>query len=62
MNRKLTFEAWFAAVDKCCAERAGVSVHDLPDKLWRDWYGFGMKPCEAANRALHEEGFYPYAS
>lgn len=58
MDRKLTFEAWFAAVDKCILDKYGFSVHDLPDKPWRKWYDIGVKPCLAARHALREEGCF----
>lgn len=49
---KLSFSEWMAAVDKACQVKAGMSVHDLPDCCFRDWYDDGVKPASAASKAI----------
>jgi hypothetical protein len=48
----MTFEAWMKAVDAACYAKAGVSVYDLSDCPFADWYEAGMPPKAAANHAL----------
>ena len=45
------FEDWMRAVDKLVGYR-GLSVYDLPDCCYRDWYDNRLRPIRAANRAL----------
>jgi hypothetical protein len=54
---RMTFETWMHAVDVAVEHRAGVSVHDLPDCCFRDWYEDDVPPVTAAKRALEEAGF-----
>ena len=42
-----TFEAWMRRVDQLVVSKVGVSVHDLADAPWRDYYTDGMTPSEA---------------
>lgn len=51
------FAKWLRAVDTVCCLIAGVSVHDLPDCLFRDWFEDGVKPSTAARRALRDAGW-----
>ena len=46
-----SFGEWMSAVDQCVGLR-GLSVYDLPDCLFRDWYDNRLRPIHAANRAL----------
>ena len=46
-----SFEGWMRAVDKLVGYR-GLSVYDLPDCCYRDWYDNRLRPIRAANRAL----------
>lgn len=48
---KKTFDEWFAAVDAACRSKYGVSIHDLPDCCYRDWYEARVTPKGAASRA-----------
>lgn len=52
-----TFNQWMRAVDMEVESVAGVSVHDLADQPFYDWYDSGMTPEEAARETLIEEGF-----
>lgn len=47
-----TFAQWMVEVDKACYKRAFLSVHDLPDCCYRDWYDDGVSPGCAARKAL----------
>ena len=50
-----SFEAWMVAVDKLVGYR-GLSVYDLSDYCYRDWYDNRVRPIRAANRALKNAG------
>lgn len=52
------FSQWMQAVDATVESRAGVSVHDLPDCCFRDWFEDETPPATAARRALTEAGLY----
>jgi hypothetical protein len=47
-----TFETWMKGVDIACNYLCGVSIHDLPDCSFLDWYEDGDTPREAARRAI----------
>jgi len=51
-NPSLSFEAWMQEVDNAVSRRTGMSVHDLPDVPFRDWYDDGVPPRSAAARAI----------
>ena len=55
---RMDFKTWMHAVDVAVEHRAGVSVHDLPDCCFRDWYEDDTPPVTAAKRALRDAGFY----
>mgnify|MGYP001558445423 FL=1 len=55
MTRR-TFESWMAKVDQHVSRRAGVSVHDLTDCYFADWYEDGLTPSRAASRAIRADG------
>jgi len=48
---KKSFEQWFAEVDAACRAKYGVSVNDLPDCPFSDWYADGKTPKGAASKA-----------
>jgi hypothetical protein len=48
------FDDWLRRVDTACWDMAGLSVHDLPDNPYRDWFDDGLEPSKAAKRALKE--------
>lgn len=54
---KMTFREWMESVDRETQAIGGVSVHDLADQPFRDWYDDEMGEVEAAETALENEGF-----
>lgn len=48
----VAFDSWLGAVDRIVNERTGVSVHDLPDMPFRDWFDDGVSAKQAAARAI----------
>jgi len=53
----LTFEQWMKAADLACMAKAGLSLLDLPDVPFRDFYEDEMAPADAADEALVEAGW-----
>jgi hypothetical protein len=51
------FKKWMAEVDIAVGGRAFVSVYDLPDQPYRDWFEDEMSPDEAAVAALKDAGY-----
>jgi hypothetical protein len=51
----LTFEAWMDLVDEICDLKYGVSVYDLADCPFRDWYDDDMRPATAARKARYAQ-------
>lgn len=47
-----TFEQWMKLVDQAVAAKIGISVHDLPDCPFRDWYDTHKTPKNAASAAI----------
>jgi hypothetical protein len=58
MQANMTFKQWLKAVDLAVLRLSGVSLHELADQPWRDWYDDDMNAEEAAREALAEEGFF----
>lgn len=50
------FDEWMYAVDRFCEHIAGLSVYDLSDQCYRDWYDRGMKAATAARQAIRADG------
>lgn len=48
---KKTFDQWFAEVNTACKAKFGLSISDLPDCPFQDWYAARMTPKGAANKA-----------
>lgn len=48
---------WMKEVDAACYAKAGVSVHDLSDCAFADWYDDGVSAKSAASKALKANGF-----
>ena len=48
----MTFEQWMTKVDKIIGLMTGLSVYDLPDCPFRDWYDDEFSPAQAARKAL----------
>lgn len=51
----MTFDAWMYAVDRFCEAQSGVSVHDLVDCPFADWYADGTSAASAARKAIRAE-------
>jgi len=47
----LSFDEWMKAVDAACISLYGLSVYDLPDCCFADWYEDECTPLTAARRA-----------
>ena len=52
-----SFDSWMQKVDSAVMRRSGVSVHDLADQCFYDWYNDGITPVQAARLTLENEGF-----
>lgn len=48
------FAAWMAKVDAAVIAKCGLSVSDLPDCCFSDWFEDGMRPGDAARAAIRE--------
>lgn len=48
----LQFDAWMKEVDRAVDRRMGMSVYDLPDMPFRDWYDAGKSTDAAAAKAI----------
>lgn len=51
------FRAWVREVDAIVIQTAGISIHDLADISFRDYFDEGMPAAEVAQEALENEGF-----
>ena len=55
------FKAWMKKVNASVMCSVGLSVHDLPDACYRDWFENGVSPEDAASHivaeAMDEMGF-----
>lgn len=40
----MSFRDWMREVDRLCLSAFGMSIHDLPDMLFRDAYDSGSSP------------------
>lgn len=52
-----TYDKWLEAVDQQVISRTGLSVHDLPDMPFREWYNDDVDPADAALEALDYAGY-----
>ena len=50
-----TFEAWMARTDQAMTATIGLSIHDLADQPFYDWFTDGMTPAEAVRLTLEAE-------
>jgi hypothetical protein len=53
----IDFARWMEHVDEWCWTLGGVSLHDLADQPYLDWYQAGDSPRTAAQRALQADGW-----
>jgi len=51
---KQTYDQWLAEVDVRISARFGVSLHDLEDYTWRDWYEDGVDPDTTASEYISD--------
>ena len=51
-----TFQQWFQQVDQKVQGKVGLSVHDLEDCPFMDWFEDGVKPGTAATKAIKNAG------
>ena len=51
---KKTFDEWKREADAICIKLSGVSLDDLPDCAFRDWYEDGHTPTQAAKKAIRQ--------
>ena len=56
-QEKQTFESWMRAVDAAVQALSYLSVYDLADQTFYDWYESGYTPKEAARETLENEGY-----
>lgn len=47
-----TFEQWKARINRLTVRFVGVTVDDLPDCPYYEWYRERVRPTHAANQAL----------
>jgi len=52
----MNFEDWMLKVDELVQDGNGVSIHDLPDQLYRDFYEDGLSPAEMVQLIIISEG------
>jgi hypothetical protein len=50
------FKVWMGKVNAKVGQKYGLSVDDLPDCPFMDWFDDGMSPAAAANKAAKNAG------
>jgi len=50
------FDRWMHYVDKACERRVGLSIYDLTDQPFSEWFEDGLHPVRAARRAIKNSG------
>lgn len=53
---KIGFDFWMVLVDRAVTQISALSVGDLPDCCFADWYDDGMSPRTAARKAIRAAG------
>lgn len=53
-----SFYSYMVQVDRLCMSKVGLSVFDLPDAMWWDYWNDGVPPKEALDDLLIEEGYH----
>ena len=48
----MDYEHWVRKCDSIVVANVGVSLHDLPDALWKDYYEEKFNPHEAVELAI----------
>lgn len=49
---KKTFDEWKKEADEICSRKYGLSLDDLADVPYMDWYESGVSPKGAVSRAI----------
>jgi hypothetical protein len=49
-----SFRQWLVMVDKVAQAKTGLSIHDLPDATWRDYFDDELTPSEAWDCAIED--------
>jgi hypothetical protein len=52
MGIKKSFDAWCMEVNRIVVNLCGMSLEDLPDCAYRDWYDDNLTPSRAAKRVI----------
>jgi hypothetical protein len=55
-----SFVEWMKKVNRVVVSVAGLSVRDLPDQPFREWFDEGMDAHEAAELTLEDSGYYDF--
>jgi len=50
------FQQWMQQVDQAVQGKVGLSVYDLEDCAFMDWFKDGVKATSAATRAIRNAG------
>lgn len=50
------FDKWMRRVDQLAQQTWGLSIHDLPDVAWSDFFDDGLSPRQALVIYQQEEG------
>ena len=56
MKHKISFEEWMKLVDRQVEAQTGMSVHDLEDCSFRDWYDENVSSARAVRLAMENAG------
>jgi hypothetical protein len=51
---KKSYDEWMLEIDRMVSAKIGLSIHDLPDMPFRDWYDAGKSPAFVVGRAMKE--------
>ena len=51
---RVSFEKWLENLDVLCDKVTGMSIHDLPDQCYMDWYEDGLTTKQALKLVLSE--------
>lgn len=57
----MTFKQFMVALDKAVSAKIGVSVHELPDMTFRDWYDDELSIEEAVEEVLDAQGLNEFS-
>ncbi len=55
-GQSVSFQTWLSIVSDAFCGEYGLSVHDVEDQPFREWYDDGYTPGEAVNEMAEELG------